>query len=82
MKIIGLRNKDSFGLRVGIFSFWMGFSIDANAPIRPLIRDIPVDKMSGLRFSVVLRHKRLFQVQKWVKQCYSLSESKTPSDQK
>jgi hypothetical protein len=65
-KIRWFRNKDALGIGVGWFSVWFGFSIDANMPLRPLISNIPIDKMSGFDFSVVVNHKALLNIRKWV----------------
>jgi hypothetical protein len=65
-KIRWFRTKNAFGLGVSIFSFWVGRDIDGNAPLRPLIRDIPIDRMTGLTVSVVFRHRLLVGFSRWI----------------
>ena len=67
MKIVSFANKNAFGLRVGALSFWAGFSIDANEALRPIIRDIPIKRMTGFVFTLLFRRKGV-QMKKWVEE--------------
>ena len=64
MEVRTLRTIDSIGLRVGMVSFWMGFGIDVNVLLRPIM-EIAVKRMSGFNFAITYKHKAVVRFGKW-----------------